>query len=279
VPYPQTSNPHPIEIYKRAFNLWNLPDRELNTYTKLDVQHFINNLIGRGMSKTSVNIYLRSLKAFGRWCVEMEILQERNAFSTIKQLKVDEKEIEFMTRSQFQAVLDAEKQQILRNIYVFGVLTGLRISTILSLKWNQIDIKNRLLSIENSSTFKTKSGRNQVIPIHPLLIDILKDSKKKDIEYVFAQTRGLIPKPYSLTHVSYSFKKAIRKAGLDDKFHFHSLRKTFGTWLLKSGASIYEVSKLLGHSNITTTTMHYASLSTSQLHNVVGRIDFDIKNK
>ena len=263
--------PATIEIYKRAFNLWNLPDRELNTYTKLDVQHFINTLLNKGMSRASVNIYLRSLKAFGRWCVEMELLQERNAFSTIKQLKVDEKEIEFLTREQFQSILDFEPRKMLKNIYIFATLTGLRLSTILSIKWKQIDIDNRLIIIENIDTFKTKTGKNQIIPLHPLLIEILTNNKTNG-EYVFCKTSSLIPSPLTADYVSHCFKRSIRKAGLDDKFHFHSLRKTYGTWLLKSGASIYEVSKLLGHSSVVVTTMHYASLSTSEMHDVVEKI-------
>jgi site-specific recombinase XerD len=51
------------------------------------------------------------------------------------------------------------------------------------------------------------------------------------------------------------------------------LRHTFATWLVQNGASIYEVQKLLGHSDIKTTQI-YAHLMASELHTTVNRISF-----
>lgn len=64
---------------------------------------------------------------------------------------------------------------------------------------------------------------------------------------------------YSKEYVSHRFKKECRKHGIKDA-RFHDLRRTFGYKLILNGIPIYHVSKLLGHSSVTTTERHYAPL-------------------
>ena len=49
----------------------------------------------------------------------------------------------------------------------------------------------------------------------------------------------------------------------------HDLRRTFGYNLIKQGRPIYEVSKLLGHSSVTTTERHYAPLIATDVEDFV----------
>jgi len=60
------------------------------------------------------------------------------------------------------------------------------------------------------------------------------------------------------------FKKECRRLEINDA-RFHDLRRTFGYNLIKQGKPIYEVSKLLGHSSVTTTERHYAPLLTTEI--------------
>lgn len=53
---------------------------------------------------------------------------------------------------------------------------------------------------------------------------------------------------------------------------FHSLRHTFASWLAQKGTSIYEIQKLLGHSDIKTTQI-YAHLLPNELHKTVGQLE------
>ena len=75
--------------------------------------------------------------------------------------------------------------------------------------------------------------------------------------------------------VSKSFKAAVRRAGLDERLHFHSMRHGYASWLVQKGASLYEVQKLLGHTSITVTQV-YAHLAPSELHDTVNRIHLDL---
>ena len=73
---------------------------------------------------------------------------------------------------------------------------------------------------------------------------------------------------YSKEYVSHRFKKECRKHGIRDA-RFHDLRRTFGYRLILNGIPIYHVSKLLGHSSVTTTERHYAPLMATEIDEFV----------
>ena len=73
---------------------------------------------------------------------------------------------------------------------------------------------------------------------------------------------------YRRDFVSHKFKKEARRLGIPD-IRFHDLRRTFGYNLIRQGRPIYEVSKLLGHSSVTTTERHYAPLLTTEIDDFV----------
>ncbi len=73
---------------------------------------------------------------------------------------------------------------------------------------------------------------------------------------------------YTKSYVSHKFKKEVRRLGIKNA-RFHGLRRTFGYNLIKQGRPIYEVSKLLGHSSVTTTERHYAPLLTTEIEDFV----------
>ena len=73
---------------------------------------------------------------------------------------------------------------------------------------------------------------------------------------------------YTKDFVSHKFKKEARRLGIPD-IRFHDLRRTFGYNLIRQGRPIYEVSKLLGHSSVTTTERHYAPLLAMEIDDFV----------
>ena len=73
---------------------------------------------------------------------------------------------------------------------------------------------------------------------------------------------------YSKDFVSHKFKKEAKRLGIPD-IRFHDLRRTFGYNLIRQGRPIYEVSKLLGHSSVTTTERHYAPLLATEIDDFV----------
>jgi site-specific recombinase XerD len=78
--------------------------------------------------------------------------------------------------------------------------------------------------------------------------------------------------PIKQDFISKKFKKYVIKAGLNPKLNFYSLRHTFPSWLVQRGVSIYEVSKLLGHSDIKVTEI-YSHLRVEDLRNSVNLLN------
>ena len=147
----------------------------------------------------------------------------------------------------------------------------MRRGEIINLKWSDVDFDQRLLHVQNSDTFTTKTGKRRSVPMNVTVYQLLwNKSLGSNGEYVFMY-QGFKMRPDLVTH---KFRYCIRKAGLNRKIHFHSLRHTFATWLVQGSVSIYEVQKLLGHSSIAVTQV-YSHLAASELHKAVGTLDLN----
>ena len=110
---------------------------------------------------------------------------------------------------------------------------------IINLKWKNIDLKRKMFYFMD-----TKNGENRAVPIPKNAFDLLKDpSKIRKINsgYVFARPDG--KKPMDL---GWQWEKAVKNAKLTD-FRFHDLRHTAASYLAMNGATLVEISEILGH--------------------------------
>jgi integrase len=154
---------------------------------------------------------------------------------------------------------------------IFAVDTGMRRSEIVNLKWENVDLERNIILVANSESFKTKSGRQRIVPINSLAKRIL-ITRERISPYVFVNYKG--QKMYD-NYLGQCFRKSVRNAKLEGKISFHSLKHTFASWLVQSGVGIYEVQKLLGHSSVVVTQV-YAHLSENVLHKAVDRIKLNL---
>lgn len=114
-----------------------------------------------------------------------------------------------------------------------------------------------------------QDGRRRTVPLSETAMYLLNARRGKSTsECVFALNDRQINAGW-VTHLS---KRYVRRAGLDDRLRFHSLRHTFARWLVQDGVSLYEVQKLLGHSSSALTEV-YSHLQPEQVHSTVNRID------
>ncbi len=141
----------------------------------------------------------------------------------------------------------------LKAILLCALHTGMRKNEILSLKWDNVDLDKKLITLEHTNT---KSKKTRRIPINSILRTILLEQKLKvgSSDYVFLSTKG---SPYKRhDSLKQSFTGACKRANIQG-LRFHDLRHTAATRMIESGASIVAVSRILGHADLKT-TMRYA---------------------
>lgn len=188
------------------------------------------------VSKTSINSYLRHLKAFFRQARKDSITQSIPEF---KRLKTSQKLPKILTPEEKNRLLkycfknDMEFWRIIQ----FALFTGCRRREILSARWE--NLSNSLITVFG------KGGKERNVP----LIQKAKTAmgKQKEKGFIFSQAH-----PDTYTH---RFKKYARSCGIPDK-SFHNMRHSAATTMLEVGIDINVIQKILGHTDISTTQIY-----------------------
>ncbi len=131
-------------------------------------------------------------------------------------------------------------------IIKFAFHTGFRLNTILKLRKSAYNPETNEVTILKQYA---KNKKQQIFPLSGEAVKILEVNLNNDNEYVFPNLKT--GKPYD--NFQFSFKKAVEKAGLHPDTTFHTIRRSFGTILVREGNPIKTVSIAMGHSSITVT--------------------------
>jgi len=193
-----------------------------------------------------------------------------NPFRKAEKPKVREVAPCYFTLEQFQILIPFIIDRDFKELCITALTTGMRLSELAALKWKDIDLTRRILLVQNSETFTTKTKRNRVIPISDMLFKVLYERKERistECELVFHRQGERLSKDY----ISKKFKKYVLQAKIDKRLHFHSLRHSFASLLVQQGVSIYAIQKFLGHSTIAVTQI-YSHLQPESLHSEVNKI-------
>ncbi len=184
------------------------------------------------------------------------------------------------------------------DVICFLLFTGLRINECLALRWQDIIYENgkmTFLDINGSlkdekdptsghmivvrGTTKTKTS-NRPIAINKNCEKIIKAQKKrwpkaKPSDYIFQSQSGT---PILYRNVNRVLSQMLVRANCSNlNATCHSLRHTYGSYLIANGASVYNVSKMLGHSSIKVTQevyLHQLSSSNIDTSSLIDNIDF-----
>jgi integrase len=133
----------------------------------------------------------------------------------------------------------------------------MRLGEIFALKWSDILFKESLIAVRAM----LKGGKVRYVPLLPQLAKEFQEYSPIDGEpLIFAPRAGT---KGERQRVEKSFRAMLSLAGIEE-FRFHDLRHTFASWYMMHGGDLYELAKILGHSNIRTTE-RYAKLAKSHI--------------
>ena len=171
----------------------------------------------------------------------------------------------FLTIENIEALYNAPcKNEMVKQAFLFGCFTGLRVSDLELLTWEKI-------SLVNGSPFikfrQKKTGQYEECPIPEQAVKILAEVKRLHTEFApdgddrvfILPDRSAINKALHIWGI---------RAGLTWDLHFHASRHTMATMMLSSGSDIYTVSKQLGHRDISTTQKYCRLVDTKRVAEV-----------
>lgn len=148
-------------------------------------------------------------------------------------------------------------------LFKFAFLTGMRASELARMKWADVDLDLRLVSI-----LEQKNGHQQTIPLSNRAAQIIGNFEAREgAEYVFNSPSGNRISRSSKRFIERSsqvFRHYRRAVGLPEGVCFHSLRHGFCTALANAGKPSYIIKSAARHKDITT-SLRYVHISHRKL--------------
>ncbi len=191
----------------------------------------------------------------------------------VKRPREDNRRNRFLTSEESDLLLKTlrPKSADTHDMTLLSLRAGLRFGEITTLKWGDVDVFTGEGILKD-----TKSGKNRPIFLTDdvkLMLARRRPGNVKPGDLVFPDQNGA-----QIKKISKTFGRTLDALGLNqgvvdprDKVVFHTLRRTFATWLLQQGTNIYYIQKLLGHADISTTT-RYLDADAEAMKNEVMRL-------
>jgi len=259
-----------IKLYKGSFKLIieHFGDLQLSDLTTRMIEDY---LLMRAM-KISIFVARRDLiclsASFNKAVKDGYLL--KNPCQGIKRFKLPEAQPKFYSKEDLEKLLSVMSENPdMKDAVIFSVNSGLRQMEMITLTWSQINLSDRIVILDNSSHI-TKTKRVRSIPLNLDAYEVIQKrylNRAEGIEYVFTLNGKMI----DANRLTQRFKKYVYASKINSKLNWHALRHTFASWLVQSGVSIYVVSKLLGHSNVSTTEI-YSHLRRDDFINAVNQL-------
>jgi integrase len=155
----------------------------------------------------------------------------------------------------------------LRPIIVVALNTGLRRGELLGLKWANVNLTSKVLTVTAATA---KSGHTRRVPLNREAIDTLtlwheRQKKAKSDGFVFAGHDGK-----RMSRIDTAWASLTKLAGIKN-FRLHDCRHHFASKLVQAGVDLYTVKELLGHSEIAMTE-RYSHLAPDNLRAAVEKV-------
>ena len=253
------------EFIKKQYKRNDLGMNELTEDFIRDFCLYLRNEVG--LAQSSVWIYSTPLKHIVT-TAHYHGKIPRNPFA-MYHVDPDHKEREYLTEKELRSMssikLDDPNLAFARDLFVFGCWTGISF----------IDIKNLTTDnlVETNGALWIVSKRQKTgVPFRIKLMDIPKRIIKR---YEPFRTNNRLFDMASYGAINQRIKSVAKKCGIEKRISFHVSRHSFAVMALNYGMPIESVSKILGHTKITTTQI-YAKVTNTKLDSVISAFESKI---
>ena len=167
---------------------------------------------------------------------------------------------------------------------LLGLYTGLRIGEVCALQWKDVDFKQGCLYVsktivrirteqkQTKTCLQVTSPKtitsNRCVPIPEFVLNYLKKYKDGNSDDYISSNKKNFFDPRTIQK---SFKQLMKKLNLSERYHFHSLRHTYGTKCIMHNIDVKSVCEMMGHSNVSITLSLYVHTSFQYKKELVNR--------
>ena len=225
----------------KAFALWakaNVKDARWSTLTRSDIDEYITMRAKEGIKPTTTNRELAAISALYRFFIREGLLKTNPArFQSRRKVgfhlpnTIPSEDLQAAYKNSFGVV----------HVWI-GLLstTGIRISELLGLNWEDIDFKTCALEI------KGKGNKERLVFTTPEYLDLMRQAYERN------PTEGRIFR-YSEREARFMLWEALKPYSRAKQLSPHAIRHTFATSLAKQGVNVATIATILGHNRIATT--------------------------
>lgn len=187
--------------------------------------------------------------------LDLKSLETKEAEERVRELSKDE-----------QRRLFEHLREDLHPLAIMAMMIGARVAALAGLKWSDVDLEARTITMREKGgtirrfpinnelrAFLSSLPRATTLPHSSYVLTYVNHKAKGQPRHRITPSGGLMAK----------WREALEAAGIED-FHFHDLRHTFATRILRQTGNLKLTSRLLGHKQIGT-TMRYAHVLDDDL--------------
>lgn len=263
-----------LDAYRRDLEDFsdNANIEDIHSVDRLAINSYVRTLKEKKYAPTSIIRKVASLRGFFKWASAIGIL-EKNPASTLEQPKVPQRLPKVVSIKEIEAMLHNNLTPIQHVIMELLYSCGLRVSELVNLKINDIDLSSKYVRCFG------KGSKERIIPIGETAKTVVKE---------YLSTRDFLIKKFNINSKRLLILDNGRLITRQDIYTFiheqgklinknispHTLRHSFATHLLENGADLRIVQELLGHSDVSTTQL-YTHISKKRLKEVYFSINTD----